>query len=242
LMDEVASFCDMTKLRTIGSLYTCVGLREDKHRGDAGQHPVCRAARFSSLLMILFSKVYSHYPQSIRVLRDVFKDTPRETPLEMPPIRIGIHCGPSISGAFTIGKTSHYDFFGTCPSLANRMQQTAQPGRIHVTMMVKEMLKTRDVHRRYLFDASRKTVVRGQGTITSYFMRSVVEAIPQPVVAALGIQLAVTRVDFAPKHKGDNSDTSSVGSDTSRASSHRSSVSKSSRRSRNVSTPEAFIM
>src|SRR3990167_3499683 len=97
---------------------------------------------------------------------------------EMPQLRIGVHCGPTVSGAFTIGKTSHYDFFGPGPALANRMQQTAMPNRIHVTVMVKEMLRNRDPNGKYIFDHSRKTVVRGHGTITSYFVRAVTENVP----------------------------------------------------------------
>ena len=127
VMDEVSAECEMTKLRCVGSTYVCVGLREDKHRATALLHPACRAARFASLLMILFSKVYSHYPQHTKNLRDVFKDAAKDQALEMPLLRVGIHCGPSVSGAFTIGKTSHYDFFGISPALAHRMQQTAQP-------------------------------------------------------------------------------------------------------------------
>jgi class 3 adenylate cyclase len=198
LMEAVAVFCDVSKLRSIGDLVVVVALRDEKHRTEAEFHPARRALQFASVTMLLFSKLYVHRPQTARLFRELFKDKLRDgTALDMPQLRIGVHCGPAISGAFSVGKASHYDFYGPGPVLANRMQQTAMPNRIHVTFMVKELLLKRDPHNKYLFDHSRKTVVRGQGTITSYFVRTVTEHVPFELIRANGIDYARTRFDFA---------------------------------------------
>ena len=213
VMEEAGNYCDMAKLRCIGDLYSCVGQREEKHKNSADLHPAFRAMHFSSMIMLLFSKMYSHYPQNCKMFRDIFKDKmmDRQATTDMPSIRIGVHCGPTVQGAYSIGRTSHYDFFGIGPSLANRMQQTAQPNRIHVTMMVVELLKKRDTERIYTFEAPRKTVVRGQGTITSYYVKSMAQAVPKEVTQVLAIERSMIVYSFESKKKADGSASSRSG-------------------------------
>jgi class 3 adenylate cyclase len=197
LLESVASYCEVLKLRSIGDLMVVVGLRDDKHRSEVEYHPVRRALQYSSITMLLFSKLYVHRPQTSRLFRELFKDKARDgSDIEMPAVRIGVHCGQTVCGAFSIGRVSHYDFFGPGPALANRMQQTALPNRIHATVMVKEMLRNRDPNNKYIFDHSRKTVVRGHGTITSYFVRTVTERVPHELMLANGIDHGRIRFEF----------------------------------------------
>jgi class 3 adenylate cyclase len=199
MMDEVCAHSDVFRLRTIGDMFTTVALRDNAH-SDAEFHPVRRSMNFASIVMLLFSKFYVHHPHNMRVFREVFKDKLRDgSATEMPDIRIGVHCGPTIMGAYNIGNVAHYDFYGTSPALANRMQQTALPNRIHVTLMVREMLRTRDPKCLYLFEGSRKTVVRGHGTLTSYFVRAVTETVPPAVMRALNVNFSRQRHEFLHK-------------------------------------------
>jgi class 3 adenylate cyclase len=232
VLDEIASECALTKLRSIGGCHVCVGHKDERDQkaqvAGAGKqsteasemrsdppgtsfltHPACRGVRFASLAMILVSKLFTHTPWKVDALHEAFlvdytangrkvRKSSTMMPLEMPTLRIGIHCGPAISGAFTIGKTSHYDFYGMNPSLAHRMLQSAPPGRIHCTSAVKELVRAHDapdqVH--YEFEAAKKLVVRGQGTVATFFARSLGEKVPPRILSALGISESELVVDL----------------------------------------------
>ena len=214
VMEEVSTVHSVMKLRTIGDLFCAVASRLERSakdaREDPSQHPVRRSMDMAATLMLLFSPSYEHYPQNSRNFRDIFKERQQDgRPTSMPVLRIGMHLGPAVGGAFSVGNTSHFDFFGPGPALANRMQLTALPGRIHVTSVVREALKARDPEHCYTFDASRKTIVRGQGTIASYFVKSVLISAPTSLTEPMGIRPATKRVDFTvTKKKGTDSNAS----------------------------------
>eukprot|EP00388_Colpodella_angusta_P014121 GDKJ01035330.1.p1 GENE.GDKJ01035330.1~~GDKJ01035330.1.p1 ORF type:complete len:467 (-),score=-11.52 GDKJ01035330.1:184-1584(-) len=205
VMEEVCTKYNVMKLRTVGDLFCSVASRLERvkdSKEEPAQHPVRRAMDMAGTLMLLFSPSYEHYPQNCKNFRDIFKERHQDgRPTSMPVLRIGMHLGPAVGGAFSVGSTSHFDFFGPGPALANRMQLTALPGRIHVTSVIREALKARDPEHCYTFDGARKTIVRGQGTIASYFVKSILINAPTSLTEPIGIRPATKRMDFTVQKK-----------------------------------------
>ena len=202
VMEEVAQFHGVLKIRSVGDLFCAVAMRDnEKTKNDPNQHPTCRAMDTAGMLMSLFSSNYEHMPQLSKYFKDVFKDRLHDgRATVMPPLRIGIHSASVVGGAYSIGNASHYDFYGPGPAVANRLQQTASPGRIHVSHVIRDSIRQWGKRNVYTFDQQRKTIVRGQGTISSYFVKTMLLEIPTSITEPLGMRRATKRVDFTIKN------------------------------------------
>ena len=80
-------------------------------------------------------------------------------------IRIGVHSGPAVAGV--IGTRKYvYDVWGDTVNVANRLESSAEPNRIHVSQQVAEAL-------RGSFDLEPRGTVdlKGKGNTESYFLR-----------------------------------------------------------------------
>ena len=175
-------------------------------------HPATRAMQFAALLTLIFSPLFELRPYTVKLFRSLFKDLLRTRTIWTPPqVRLGVHCGPAVWAASPQpGGGTLFDVYGAGPALANRMQQTSQPSRIHVTTMVKDMLRTRDPEGKFKFEAPRKTVVRGHGTITSFFVRSICEPVPRSLLVGTGIEHARLRLAFITEAKKINDGASAL--------------------------------
>lgn len=80
-------------------------------------------------------------------------------------IRIGVHSGPAVAGV--IGTRKYvYDVWGDTVNVANRLESSAEPNRIHVSEQVAEAL-------RGSFDLEPRGTVdlKGKGDTASYLLR-----------------------------------------------------------------------
>jgi PAS domain S-box-containing protein len=79
-------------------------------------------------------------------------------------IRIGINSGSAVGAVVGTSKFS-YDLWGDTVNVASRMESLSEPGRIHVADEVRQRLKDA-----YVFEARGPTLVKGKGTMTTWFL------------------------------------------------------------------------
>ncbi|GAM22131.1 hypothetical protein SAMD00019534_053060 [Acytostelium subglobosum LB1] len=80
-------------------------------------------------------------------------------------VRIGIHCGPIISGVIS-GSKPHFDIWGDTVNVASRMESTGIPGFVHVSDRVYQL--TQD---RFHFSEHPETInVKGKGRMRTWFL------------------------------------------------------------------------
>jgi class 3 adenylate cyclase len=103
--DAICEQHAVTKIKTIGDAYMCF-------KGD-GTEPENTRALASVALGILHAGL----------------TWPDGTPLQ---VRIGLHSGPVTAGVIG-SKRLQYDVWGDTVNVANRMESTGEPGRIHVS-------------------------------------------------------------------------------------------------------------
>ncbi len=113
--DDIVLMHGLEKIKTIGDAYMLVGGLPEA-RGDHAQ-AVARAALEMQALM----------PQ-LRL--------PADNVLQL---RIGIHSGPVVAGVIGRHKFA-YDIWGETVNLASRLESHGQPGRIHVSQPLAELL------------------------------------------------------------------------------------------------------
>lgn len=214
VIEECSNFYKLSKVRMYGDTYFGVGGLADPRTID---HSMMRTASFGSVLIQLFSNKFAHYPDRIPVLRKTFEEiVAKNGPafpdvqgnyedvghIVAPNIRIGIHHGVATFCLIETGRTPTFDVFGASVALAARMQATSQPNKMHLSGAAKEVLERTDRERLFEFDDARKTVVKGQGTVTSYFINSANVAIPSSIIGNLGIEYANLRVFYEDQQQG----------------------------------------
>ncbi|GIX42698.1 MAG: hypothetical protein KatS3mg129_2431 [Leptospiraceae bacterium] len=153
IFDDIVEKYKLTKIKTIGDAYMCVGgLPEENF-----SHPVdiCLCA-------LEMRKVIKEIPF---LLSDEFK------PLWN--LRIGIHTGSVIAGV--IGKTRFtYDVWGDTVNLSSRLEHSSEPGKINISKSLYDKINS-------FFDCSYRgrIYVKGKGEIDMYYLESIKEEYSQ---------------------------------------------------------------
>ena len=213
VVEHTCMVYQMNKVRMFGDSYFAVG----GIVGEEGLEPCAvRAAKFGAIVLQLVSPKFAHFPDSIPLIRESFQDVVQKfgpsfpdvsgSPADvgyvfMPPMRIGMHYGAGTYCVIETGRTPTFEVFGPGVALAHRMQATSQPNRMHVTGAMKDAIERDDVDQYFEFEPPRKTVVKAQGTITSYFVGSANVAVPVEILEDLGISYSNLRV-FYEKEDG----------------------------------------
>ncbi len=95
---------------------------------------------------------------------DTIKIINQNTPEMDLQIRIGVHTGPIVAGV--IGKNKFaFDLWGSSVNLANRLETTCPPGKIHISEQTKEILQDE-----YSFELKEKTNIKGIGAVNTYII------------------------------------------------------------------------
>jgi class 3 adenylate cyclase len=138
--DALADKHGLEKIKTIGDAYMVVG-----GLPEPGNDSASRVARMALDMQNVLTEL----------------DAARFGGLA---IRIGIHSGPVVAGV--IGKRKFaYDLWGDSVNTASRMESHGQPGRIHVTQVVREQLGEK-----FEFEARGAVSVKGKGELTTFFL------------------------------------------------------------------------
>jgi adenylate cyclase len=119
LFDGLCGRHGVEKLKTIGDGYLCVsGLHGDPADGGL------RLLRFAQEAMDFILKRKAEVESTGRKYWSM---------------RIGIHCGPAVSGVVGV-KRMAFDMWGDTVNAAARMEQTSEPGRINLSISFSDML------------------------------------------------------------------------------------------------------
>lgn len=138
--DYFAELYELEKIKTIGDAYMVAG----------GVPTQCDDHTKKVCLMAIKMQ---------EVANDIL--TPFEEPVR---IRIGISTGPATAGVIGVKKFI-YDLWGNTVNTASRMESYAEPGKIHITSEVYELIKNEfECHSRGLIN------VKGKGSMMTYFL------------------------------------------------------------------------
>lgn len=80
----------------------------------------------------------------IKIIKDVRGRVRRESGVEIN-MRIGVHSGKIISGILGANKWQ-YDVWSKDVVIANKMEQTGQPGKVHITQQTLNLLDVKQYH------------------------------------------------------------------------------------------------
>ncbi|PHQ71572.1 MAG: hypothetical protein COB93_03020 [Sneathiella sp.] len=113
--DEISNRHDLEKIKTIGDAYmACGGLSGESRKGAIA------SAQFAQEAILYMNELC------------------RTESLDLD-IRIGIHTGPVVAGVIGHSKYS-YDIWGDAVNIAARLQQTAEPGKVHLSKDTGDLL------------------------------------------------------------------------------------------------------
>jgi len=148
MLDDVFSEFDalvdkykIEKIKTIGDAYMAVGglpTPDPRHCHNV----VALAVEITGTLEEKFSKKYN---------------------IKM---RIGIHTGKAVAGVIGNKKFS-YDLWGDSVNIASRFEASGQPGRIHISEEVKNLLGDA-----YRYEECGEIMIKGKGMMRSFFIES----------------------------------------------------------------------
>ncbi|MDW8220510.1 MAG: adenylate/guanylate cyclase domain-containing protein [Bacteroidota bacterium] len=153
MLDDIFSTFDalveryhLEKIKTIGDAYMVVCGVPEPHP----QH--CLNVALCALDMLHVIECYQPYP-----------DVQRFSPLQ---IRIGMHTGSVVAGVIGKKKFS-YDLWGDTVNIASRLESHGQPGAIHCSEQVYEILSDSCI-----FEKRGLITLKGNITINTYFLRA----------------------------------------------------------------------
>lgn len=210
VLENVAQLHKLSRLAAIGDTFATYTRNEEDYKKDASLHAAFRGASYAAVAAQVFSPMFSHYPEHAKYFREAFKERVKETKaFAMPAVRFGAHCGTLMLGIVNTGKAPKFECFGLVPSLAARMCSTSAPFRCHITASMRDVIVGCDKqiaangqraddekHRIFTFEEPRKTIVRGQGTITSFLINSTICAVPNAFLHKMGIKHSIASVRF----------------------------------------------
>ena len=198
LEDEIASFFGVYKIKTLGDAYFAVSGLEDSAQGVAAgkDNQVYRMASFACVTQQLFGTTYAHYPERTECFA-VSANGQELGQMQMVKMRMGMHTGPAVAGVVDVGRAPHFDCFGPSVNLASRMESTSTAGRVQVSQPTMELLSKLDEEHLFEFEAPRKTLVKGYGTMVTYLIKSTNLHVPEELIVKLHIERAATRQVFS---------------------------------------------
>lgn len=203
LEDEIASYFGVHKIKTIGDAYFAVAGLEDSASGGATgtEHQVYRMTSFACVMQQLIGPGYTHYPERTECFR-ISAGGSDLGPMRMVRMRMGIHTGPAVAGVVDVGRAPHFDCFGPSVNLASRMESTSTSARVQLSGPTMDILSRLDADHLFEFDAPRRTLVKGYGTMTTYLVKSTNIAIPKTIMEKLQIDHANQRQFFTSDTPG----------------------------------------
>nr|ABU89562.1 adenylyl cyclase G [Raperostelium minutum] len=98
---------------------------------------------------------------------DVLNNIPNEFSYHLGlKVRIGIHCGPVISGVISGYSKPHFDVWGDSVNIASRMESTGLPGQIHVSDRVYRLTRPNYDY----YEDSDVIQVKGKGKMKTWYL------------------------------------------------------------------------
>ena len=152
--DELAALYAIEKIKTIGDAYLAVG--------GLGESPAA-----------------DHVESAVRMALDMHAHVAEIRPALQ--LRVGVHVGPVVAGIIGTHKFS-FDIWGDTVNIASRMESHGEPGKVHVTDIVKDR-----VDGSFTFDDRGTIAVKNRGQLHTYF-----------VVSAIGDHPAKTKTTRPP--------------------------------------------
>ena len=139
--DDLSVKYHVEKIKTIGDSYFAVaGINDEKKQSAVNVIELAQA-----------------FLDSIKIIN-------QNTPEMNLQIRIGVHTGPIVAGV--IGKNKFaFDLWGSSVNMANRLETTCPPGKIHISEPTKEILQDD-----YSFELKEKTEIKGIGIVNTYII------------------------------------------------------------------------
>ena len=83
-------------------------------------------------------------------------------------LRVGIHSGP-VTGGFLKGKRPRFQLFGDTMNTASRIEETSEPGHIHVSDETAQLLR-RAGKSKWLLKRESKVHTKGKGELQTYWL------------------------------------------------------------------------
>eukprot|EP01132_Coremiostelium_polycephalum_P001250 gene1250-1577_t len=142
-IDNLCAIHGIEKIKTIG----------DAYMATSGLSPKYDNLRENTEKMLTFGL-------------DVLKAIPKEVSSHFGlKVRVGIHCGPVISGVIS-GAKPHFDVWGDTVNVASRMESTGFPGNIHVSDRVYQLTKDNFEY----YDHCDVVQVKGKGKMKTWYL------------------------------------------------------------------------
>jgi class 3 adenylate cyclase len=217
LLDHVAEYYEIHKVKSIGDAFFAVSGLEDKqqtpaggagrvtasalsgvhvdHDADPHQHQTYRMVAFAAVSQMLLTPLYHHVPERTHCFEEAAGGV--EQPLFKPaPCRIGIHVGPAFAGVFDGGRAPQFDCIGGSVGVCALLESAATPGTIRISEAARRVLALVDVNRDFVCSAPQRTLAKNQGRIETYTIVASFLGVPQAVLEALHIERSVKRRTF----------------------------------------------
>ncbi|CAF1962921.1 unnamed protein product [Rotaria magnacalcarata] len=144
IFDSLLENFDVYKVETIGDAYMVVSGAPEKN-GDKHPNEIVNMS-----LSLLRGKQQVYVPRTFAELK----------------LRVGIHTGP-VCAAVIGSKMPRYCLFGDTVNVANRMESTGLPERIHLSDDTYKLLKDRE---HYVFEERGEIEIKGKGLMRTYFL------------------------------------------------------------------------
>ncbi|CAF1658568.1 unnamed protein product [Adineta ricciae] len=144
IFDSLLENFDVYKVETIGDAYMVVSGAPERN-GDRHPNEIVNMS-----LSLIRGKQQVRVPRTFAELK----------------LRVGIHTGP-VCAAVIGSKMPRYCMFGDTVNVANRMESTGLPERIHLSIETYRRLKNPE---QYIFEERGEIDIKGKGLMRTYFL------------------------------------------------------------------------
>lgn len=200
VMDTVADYAKVYKIKTIGDAYLAVaGLPDDEH--NQSENCCVIMVRFAVYCAQIFGHWFEHPKRCMRgktnlesptegcdrseqsacSTRSTTPITPQKAQCAM---RYGIAMGPLVAGVLQL-KTPAFDIWGRTVNLASRMESTGVPGRVQVTESVYEAVT--NCTNVYTFEGPNMVYAKGFGNVCTFLVKDTPQPPPSNLLSSLSL-------------------------------------------------------